>query len=132
LVLRLIGLAFDVYDGSQKSASQDALKDVPSLLSVLSYTLFYGGVTVGPQFSFALFNKFVMGTLVTTSSGKLAAGFSRLLLGLVYVGIVAVGMGFFPDSRIFLSSFIEVCFLFCLLSLSLSLSCSLIGKAFAK
>lgn len=76
LVLRLIGLAFDYADGQakkpsstpSKSAADDgkphvwddcALVELPSLLETLSFSLFWGGALIGPQFPFAHHRKYL-------------------------------------------------------------------------
>lgn len=81
------------------------MKTLPNVLQILSYSLFFGGVTVGPQFSYNLYADFVEGRLITTTAGRFTAGVKRLLLGLVYIAVVAVGMGFFPEDTLFMPEF---------------------------
>lgn len=109
LTLRLISLAFDLMDGAAAVPPSDSapLKEFPGPLQVLSYCLYYGGVVVGPQFSFSLYSAFVEGKLVTSTAGRTAAWATRLLLGLVYIAVVAVGMGFYPDEQIYRPEFLS-------------------------
>lgn len=65
LVLRLIGLAFDVADGElpeEQLSSENkktALKTPPSLFEIASYTYFPASFMVGPQFPFRRFDQFI-------------------------------------------------------------------------
>ncbi|KAJ4440234.1 hypothetical protein ANN_08373 [Periplaneta americana] len=68
LTLRLIGLAFDLFDGkkSEEELSQEqkktALSKTPSLLEVAAYTYFPASFLVGPQFPMKRYLDFVSGT----------------------------------------------------------------------
>ncbi|UYV68586.1 LPCAT3 [Cordylochernes scorpioides] len=65
ITLRLIALAFNVYDGTKKfdQLSEDqkktALHRTPSLLEISGYCYFFGGFMVGPQFSMTQYLSFV-------------------------------------------------------------------------
>lgn len=65
LVLRLIGLAFDISDGQEPEEKlstenkKTALKKAPSLLEIAAYTFFPGSYLVGPQFPFRRFDNFI-------------------------------------------------------------------------
>nr|CAD7263602.1 unnamed protein product [Timema shepardi] len=67
LTLRLIGLAFDLYDGKKPAEllSNDqkkaALSKIPSLLEVAGHTYFPSSFLVGPQFSMRRYQDFVSG-----------------------------------------------------------------------
>ncbi len=114
LVMRMIGLALDYADGDDPAnKNANAIRTLPNILEVLGFSFFFGGVTVGPQFSFELYNNLAHGTLGKGSTGKLAAGIKRLLLGLGYIGGLAYAMQFFPDTKLFDKSFQEVCPLEC-------------------
>ncbi|KAG7216979.1 hypothetical protein INR49_001633 [Caranx melampygus] len=75
LMLKLVGLSFDYYDGgkepSQLSLEQKkaALPSVPSLLEVCGFSYFYGGFLVGPQFTLRSYQRLVAGEL-TDCPGK--------------------------------------------------------------
>ncbi len=58
ICLRLIGLAFDLWDGAEvprekwsKDQQANALTEFPSLLECFGHSFFLGGYFVGPQFS---------------------------------------------------------------------------------
>lgn len=65
LVLRLIGLAFDISDGKLPAAElsrdcqETAIAEVPTFLDLTAFTYFPASVLVGPQFSYKRFNDFL-------------------------------------------------------------------------
>lgn len=65
LVLRLIGLGFDIADGEQDDEllsienRKSALRKLPTLFEIASYTYFPASVLVGPQFSFKRYDQFM-------------------------------------------------------------------------
>lgn len=65
LVLRLIGLSFDISDGQEdeKNLSTEnkktALKTPPNLLEISSYVFFPASFLVGPQFSYRRYQSFI-------------------------------------------------------------------------
>lgn len=70
LLLRMVGLAFDMYDG-HKAPSQlenyqkeSAFYGPPPLLEMFAFAFFPGGFLIGPQFSLVRFRKLVRGQLV--------------------------------------------------------------------
>jgi lysophospholipid acyltransferase 5 len=86
LTLRLIGLAFDVYDGHKKVCKNivykmfqlkcvvlqeplskdqvsNAIRRIPTLLEVAGYTYFPASFMVGPQFPMARYLQMIYGTL---------------------------------------------------------------------
>ncbi|XP_066996783.2 lysophospholipid acyltransferase 5 isoform X1 [Anabrus simplex] len=109
LTLRLIGLAFDVYDGrkpiEQLSVEQKktALDRIPTLLEVAGHTYFPASFLVGPQFPMRRYLNFVTGQFKESlnESGLpscLYAALKRGSLGFVYLGIYQLGTSFLPDS----------------------------------
>ncbi|KJE94333.1 lysophosphatidylcholine acyltransferase 3 [Capsaspora owczarzaki ATCC 30864] len=113
LALRLIGLAFDFYDGRiptdklTKDTVNSALPKLPSILEVLGYAYFWGGVFVGPQFPIRRYQAFVSGTLFKPEQLResLVPALSRAALGLVYIGVTPVLNGYFPQSYLFTDAF---------------------------
>ncbi|XP_017164740.1 lysophospholipid acyltransferase 5 isoform X1 [Poecilia reticulata] len=107
LTLKLIGLAFDFYDGgkepSQLSADQAkaALPSVPTLLEVFGFSYFYGGFLVGPQFTMRNYQKLVSREL-TDCPGKppnsVVPALKRFALGFLCLAIHAIFSPFFPDT----------------------------------
>lgn len=105
LTLRLIGLTWDLYDGSKDkrllSADQatTALVTCPSLLEVAAHTYFPASFLVGPQFSMRRYLDFVHGRLFPERLPEsLVAGFQRGALGLLFVGVYLVSSKFLSDS----------------------------------
>ncbi|XP_033097825.1 lysophospholipid acyltransferase 5-like [Anneissia japonica] len=97
MCLRLIGLAFDLYDGNRpqeelsKEQSQLCIKTAPSLLQVTSYTFYFGGYFVGPQFAIRRFQDFVDEKFLANTDGKppdtTLPALKRLFLGVVYATV---------------------------------------------
>ncbi|XP_078486801.1 lysophospholipid acyltransferase 5-like [Ciona intestinalis] len=90
LTLRMIGLAWDVYDGHQKHESlnkdqqERGIKDIPSLIEIFGFNYFYGGYIVGPQFPLQRLRSLLNGELTDTPGGKpnsLFPGFRRCASG---------------------------------------------------
>lgn len=100
LCLRLTGLAWDYYDGNQDQGklSEDfkktAIHECPSLLEIASYTYFFGGFLVGPQFPMKKYLALIDGTLINkkdvASNSRVIAGLRRFILGLIYLVVYAV------------------------------------------
>lgn len=67
LSLRLIGLVFDVYDGTKNPEAlphdqkRTALVNVPTFLEVMGHSYFFGGFLVGPQFPMKRYLDFTQG-----------------------------------------------------------------------
>lgn len=120
LVLRLSGLAFDIYDGSfpEKELSKDskkvALLEVPSLLEMAAYAYFPTSFLVGPQFPMKRYQDFVAGKLKHNPQSTLPEcvwpGLKTLAVGLLYIGIFCVGSNYYPDSFILGPEFAELSF----------------------
>lgn len=96
IVLRLIGLAFDLYDGQQppESLSDDskkvALREMPQLLETLGFAFFPASFLVGPQFPLKRYQDFVEGKFGPspgTPPQSVQAAVKRFLLG---VGVLSV------------------------------------------
>ncbi|KAL7645692.1 UNVERIFIED_CONTAM: hypothetical protein RMT77_002569 [Armadillidium vulgare] len=105
LTLRLIALAFDLYDGSSKTEdlSKDqqatALKMRPSLLEIAGHTYFPASFMVGPQFSMKRYLSFVHGTLYPVNTpSPVFAGLKRGFYGVLYLLIYQIGISIIPDS----------------------------------
>ncbi|KAG8197373.1 hypothetical protein JTE90_013498 [Oedothorax gibbosus] len=112
LTLRLIGLAFDVYDGQKKESElsndqkKTALRNCPSLIEVAGHTYFFGGFMVGPQFPMKRYIDFINGSFpAKTIAGKpscIGAGLKRLGVGILILSIYQVGNTYIPE-KVFLS-----------------------------
>ncbi|XP_076806513.1 lysophospholipid acyltransferase 5-like [Clavelina lepadiformis] len=107
LTLRLIGLAFDVYDGHRNEddlssdQKQRAIRDFPSLFELLGYNYLYCGYIVGPQYPLQRARALINGEL-TDSPGQrpnsVMAGFRRGFSGTVMLGIQTyIDIFFYPQ-----------------------------------
>ncbi|VDP04757.1 unnamed protein product [Heligmosomoides polygyrus] len=66
LVLRMIGLVMNVYDGVhyeklKSDQKKVAIKELPCLLEIASFAFFYTGTFVGPQFTLVKFRSYMRG-----------------------------------------------------------------------
>ncbi|XP_024123601.1 lysophospholipid acyltransferase 5 isoform X1 [Oryzias melastigma] len=107
LTLKLVGLAFDYYDGgkepSKLSAEQriGALSSVPSLLEVAGFSYFYGGFLVGPQFTLRSYQKLVAGELSDCPGqppNSVFPAMKRFALGFFFLVIYAIFGPYYQDS----------------------------------
>ncbi|XP_011146541.1 lysophospholipid acyltransferase 5 [Harpegnathos saltator] len=119
LTLRLIGLAFNLWDGQRRdeelsdTQKRVALKERPSLLEIAAYAYFPGAFLIGPQFSMRRYLDFVDGQLTERDSQTGAiklpdcvwAGLSRAFIGFVYVAIFQIGTLYVSDQYLFEPSF---------------------------
>jgi lysophospholipid acyltransferase 5 len=100
LTLRLIGIAFDYYDGQQNPAhlSKDqlivCLKRCPTLLELLGHVYFPATFMVGPQFPMKRYKFLIKGELKLSPPLHLVA--IRLGLGLVYTFLYVIGGKYLP------------------------------------
>jgi len=101
LCLRLIGLAWDVYDGHQpeETLSEEQkyfrITKKPSFMEMFGFSYCFCGCLSGPQFSFQRYIRFTTNTLVDADiqdkqSGRFAASFKRFLSGLLVVALFTV------------------------------------------
>ncbi|XP_065170284.1 lysophospholipid acyltransferase 5 [Atheta coriaria] len=100
LVLRLIGLSFDLYDGNQPEESlgaqnkRVALKTRPTFLEYGGHMFFPTCYMIGPQFNMRRYQSFVAGEFSEGDKSKppnsIAAGTRRLFLGIGYVALFHV------------------------------------------
>eukprot|EP01097_Dermamoeba_algensis_P006293 TRINITY_DN3943_c0_g1_i1.p1 TRINITY_DN3943_c0_g1~~TRINITY_DN3943_c0_g1_i1.p1 ORF type:complete len:495 (-),score=104.64 TRINITY_DN3943_c0_g1_i1:105-1589(-) len=125
LCLRLIGFAFDLFDGDQKKKAgaeskpakavvraasakstdvDNSLVEQPDILSVLGYTYYAGGFFVGPQFSFKLYNSWVTREMYQTADQKevkipdSSAAFAKIFGQAVIFLLLGVVSDMFPVS----------------------------------
>lgn len=102
LVLRLIGLAFDYYDGRKRSGAlteqqkKTALLDRPSLMEMCGHVFFPGGFLVGPQFPMKRYLDFTKGEF--DENNCIVQGILRGLAGVMYLIVYQVGSQIIPDA----------------------------------
>lgn len=101
LVLRLIGLAFDLSDSREKerqNKKDDKCIEVPSLLELTAFTFFPASVLVGPQFTLLRYQRFVGGHYEPHTTGAPAYSAKKFMQGAFYLVVNQVGSQFVPDS----------------------------------
>uniref|UniRef100_A0A182W986 Lysophospholipid acyltransferase 5 n=1 Tax=Anopheles minimus TaxID=112268 RepID=A0A182W986_9DIPT len=101
LVLRLIGLAFDLSDSRKKEA--DGKPDAkcipaPTLLELIAFTYFPATVLVGPQFSFLRYQRFVAGAYEPHTQNAPAYATKKFLQGVFYLVVNQVGTQYVSDA----------------------------------
>lgn len=110
LVLRLIGLSFDVIDGQRpdeelsKENRKSCLKQIPGILDVFAYTLFPASVLVGPQFPLRRYQSFTNKEF-EKYTGYFEAGLKRGGIGLIYLIINQIGSSTIPDDYLLSEDF---------------------------
>jgi lysophospholipid acyltransferase 5 len=98
LVLRLIGIGFDLYDGHRPPETLSgenkkvALERCPTVLEFFGHTLFPASFMVGPQFPMKRYQDFVAGKFGEGGEApdSVKAAVTRFGLGLLYLGIFQV------------------------------------------
>lgn len=104
LCLRLIGLAFDCYDGTKpeselgRDQKLNQLKEIPSLIECLSHSFFVGAYFVGPQFSMRKFQNYVEMNQTEDHPTPVAFGLKRLGIGWLYMIGHLIGSAYVPES----------------------------------
>ena len=122
LCLRLIGIACDVHDGTidnkktdednkairNNRKNSDALKDLPSMLEMISYVFYLPSYFVGPQFSMAKYRSFIQRNLQKSdTTGSFEFGINRCGLGFLYLGLNVIGSWFVPIEYVSTAEFLE-------------------------
>lgn len=121
LCLRLIGLGWDCYDGAKISQNSDnslskdqqkaALSEAPSLLEMLSHSFFLGGYLIGPQFTMKKYRDYASPGFIDALPGTpYAYAIKRLLLGVLYMTLLQIGVGYLPSDWPDTQSFYETSF----------------------
>ncbi|XP_058460578.1 lysophospholipid acyltransferase 5 [Malaya genurostris] len=108
LVLRLIGLAFDISDSYQKELQgkrDDKCVGKPSPLELIAFTYFPASVLVGPQFSMIRYRRFVSGQYEQHTVEAPMYSIKKFLQGAFYLIVNQVGSQFVSDSYLLSSDF---------------------------
>ncbi|XP_070561674.1 lysophospholipid acyltransferase 5-like [Ptychodera flava] len=121
LTLRMIGLVFDVYDGSKPaeklSADQKttALNQKPTILEISAYAFFYGGFFAGPQFPLRRYLDMCSGVLTDGEKGEtpnsIRPAVNRFILGVIYCGVTVVLVPMIPNSYLYSDEFGQIPYL---------------------
>lgn len=113
LVLRLIGIVYDIYDGHQPPETlgadnkKVALTEVPNFLEFCGHMFFPASFMVGPQFPMKRYQQFLNGDFEAEDKPNqppdcVAPAVKRLLLGVLYLAIFQ-GLGFYVTDNYLLS-----------------------------
>ncbi|CAH1102115.1 unnamed protein product [Psylliodes chrysocephalus] len=119
LTLRLIGVAFDLFDGRQPidTLSADskklALLQPPNLLEIFGHAFFPSSFLVGPQFSMKRYLEFVDGKYNAKDGppDSTSAALRRFSYGLIYLSIFQMLGMFVSDEYLITDEFANVSFL---------------------
>jgi len=104
MCLRLIGFAFDRYDGIKKKEDrrpdqvENALEENPSLLETFGYIYNFNGLMIGPQYPLSLHRKLVAGELTDRPGqvpNSVGPGLAKMLMGIALLGYSQVAGGYF-------------------------------------
>ncbi|KAF5337018.1 hypothetical protein D9611_002943 [Ephemerocybe angulata] len=109
LTMKLTTFAWNVYDGRRKEEELDKwqlskrVTKYPSILEFLGYSFYFPGILVGPYLDFAEYMDLVNETMFlhpdvrpkikpgrTVPSHRKRAAYTRMLLGLIYLGVFVV------------------------------------------
>ncbi|KAI1713084.1 MBOAT, membrane-bound o-acyltransferase family domain-containing protein [Ditylenchus destructor] len=107
LTLRLIGLVMDVYDGQKPKEKlkpdqvSTAIPHPPSLLEIASFSLFFAGTLVGPQFTFSRYRRFINGEFLDNGEvrqSSIMASIKRFVAGVTFAVFHKWGTLWVPDA----------------------------------
>ncbi|KAK6731048.1 hypothetical protein RB195_007485 [Necator americanus] len=107
LTLRFIGLVMDVYDGAhmeklKPDQKKTAVKEVPGLLEIAAFGLFYTGTFTGPQFTLNKFRSVVNGEWLDEKRQPRASAYEaalrRFVGGCIYMAINQFGCAWLPST----------------------------------
>jgi len=110
LTLRLIGFAWDYFDGSkdpkelEHDQKENNLSELPPLLHFFGYTYFYGSFLTGPQFTFRMYKKFITkeNFMAKKVDGHIPSSvgpaLQKFFLGVLYLGLQNAGAMFYTPS----------------------------------
>ncbi|KAK4878022.1 hypothetical protein RN001_010528 [Aquatica leii] len=120
IVLRLIGLTYDVYDGQQppetlsKDSKKVALEKVPAFLETCGYVFFPTSFLVGPQFPLTRYREYVAGKYGEGNKhppNSVEAAVKRLALGVMFLMLFLILGRFVSDEYIISDEFNNINFL---------------------
>jgi len=107
MCLRLIGLAFDRFDGAKPKDQRRpdqidrCLERSPSLLEVFGFSYAFPGLMIGPQYPLSHYRKFVRGELTDRKGhvpNSVSAGLQMGAMGVGLLGLNEVLKMYFPSS----------------------------------
>jgi len=120
LCLKLIGLAWDCYDGSQKKENlqkyqlDTCYEEMPSFLEILGFSYFFGSFLAGPLFSFKTYIMFTEDNLIDSNvdpKSRYWVALKRILAGMVAMYIFMNYDSKFPADHLISLEFKEKSFL---------------------
>ncbi|CAI4229231.1 unnamed protein product [Auanema sp. JU1783] len=119
MTLRFIGLVMDVHDGvhyekSKADQKLTAIREVPGLLEIAAFGLFFTGTLVGPQFTLARFRSFVNGEHLDENrkpkDSAIMVSLGRFLFGVFYMVIHQWGAVWIPSDYFNTQAFFDLPF----------------------
>ncbi|XP_019637317.1 PREDICTED: lysophospholipid acyltransferase 5-like [Branchiostoma belcheri] len=116
LTFRLIGLAWDIYDGTKPPEKQSesqkkvVLNRSPTLLEVSGYVYHFGGLLVGPQFPM---KQYLLSIQALTSTEEkppisIMLALQKLATGVLYLCLFTLQTVYFPDDYMISKDFEEL------------------------
>lgn len=114
LCLKLIGLAWDCYDGSQKKEKlrpyqlESCYEETPTFLELLGFSYFFGSFLAGPLFSFKTYILFTEDNLMDSHinpSSRYWVAMKRIIAGLVSMYIFVTYDSKFPTDYLISDEF---------------------------
>ncbi|XP_071805143.1 lysophospholipid acyltransferase 5-like [Asterias amurensis] len=122
LTLRMISVAFDLYDGKRDQANLSSeqkslnIKTTPSLLELAGFTYFTGGFFAGPQFSIRRYLEFTEEKLLDNDKGELpnciGPAMNRFAVGVVYAVLETILTPMFSNAYLLSEEFAASSFLY--------------------
>nr|ACO15408.1 Transmembrane protein nessy [Caligus clemensi] len=115
LTLRLIAIAFDVWDGTKpkeelgKDQLKNRLERTPSLIEMFSAVFFPASYLIGPQFSFARYHAFIeRNSTKQAPQPPIGRTLICLMQGFGYLFFHAIGSIYFPLDWVTSSNYINL------------------------
>lgn len=124
LVLRLIGLSMNYYDGKQNETKLSdyqkkvSLNYLPSFLEVAAFVYFPGSFLVGPQFSMRRYIDYTNGVLINNNDkqqielpNSVKTAIKTTLLGFLYLGLFQFGSAWIPTEYLLSNDYSNINFI---------------------
>ncbi|CAI9741420.1 Hypothetical predicted protein [Octopus vulgaris] len=117
LILKLTGVVADLYDGSkpEEKLSPDqketAIKKTPTILELMGHCYFFGAFLIGPQCSIRRYLTLVKGGFAGRGDkvpNSVAAGLTKLIVGLFYILTMLILMLITPTDYFFIKDFYDL------------------------
>jgi lysophospholipid acyltransferase 5 len=119
LVLKLIGLAYDAYDGQKDKMTlsdeqkERCLPQIPSFIDFLGFSYFFGNVMAGPQMNFSRYHQFITQSLIKVqpNTSCLTAGIHRLCLAIFTSAVYSTANKLYPLNYVLTDEYNDMSFI---------------------